>query len=171
MQFLTCSLAALVGHLKKEADFTHLRHTFPTASEAELLMRNGVYPYDYMDSMARFGETRLPSKEQFYNRLNDEHVSDADYAHAQRVWTTFECATMRDYHDLYLKADVLLLADIFEKFRVMSLDTYSLDPVHYYSLPRLSWEAAMRYSWVKLNLVVDIVMYPMMERVFAMVSL
>ena len=91
-------------------------------------------------------------------------MSDDDYAHAQRVWTTFECTTMRDYNDLYLKADVLLLADIFEKFRSMSLETYSLDPVHYYSLPGLSWDAALRHSGVKLDLIVDIAIYQMVEQ-------
>ena len=72
MQFLGCSLATLAGNLKKDTDFTHLRRTLPVAAEAELLMRKGVYPYDYMDSMARFEETRLPSKGQFYNQLNEE---------------------------------------------------------------------------------------------------
>ena len=91
-------------------------------------------------------------------------MSDDDYAHAQRVWTTFGCTTMRNYHDLYLKADVLLLADVFEKFRSMSLETYSLDPAHYYSLPGLSWDAALRHSDVKLDLIVDITMYQMVER-------
>ena len=63
---------------------------------------------------------------------------------------------MRDYHDLYLRTDVLLLADVFEKFRTMSRHSYGLDPVHYYSLPALSWDAALKFSGVKLDLIVDI---------------
>ena len=164
MQFLSCSLATLVENLKTETDFAHLRHAFPVAAEADLLVRKGVYPYDYMDSVARFEETSLPTKEHFYNQLNDEEVSDEDYAHAQRVWTTFKCATVREYHDLYLKTDVLLLADVFEKFRTMSLEAYSLDPAHYYSLPALSWDAALKCSRVELDLIVDIDMYQMVER-------
>ena len=72
MQFVSCSLATLAGNLKKGTDFTHLRRTFPVAAEAELLMRKGVYPYDYMDSIVSFEETRLPSKGQFYNQHNEE---------------------------------------------------------------------------------------------------
>ena len=71
---------------------------------------------------------------------------------------------MRDYHDLYLRTDVLLLADVFEKFRAMILQSYGLDPVHYYSLPGLSCDASLKFSDVKLDLIVDIDMYQMVER-------
>ena len=91
-------------------------------------------------------------------------MSDDDYAHAENVWRTFNCKTMRDYHDIYLRTDVLLLADVFEKFRTMCQQSYGLDPVHYYSLPGLSWDAALKYSDVKLDLIVDIDMYQMVER-------
>ena len=160
MQFLSCSLADLTKNLKDE-DFVNLRRAFPV--QYKLLSRKGVYPYDYMDGFERFEETRLPSKDRFYSRLNEEEIGEEDYAHAQRVWHSFGCTTMRDYHDLYLKADVLLLADIFEKFREMSLHSYGLDPVHYYSLPGLSWDAALKYSRVKLDLIVDIDMYQLVE--------
>jgi hypothetical protein len=161
MQFLSCSLAGLAKNMKDE-DFANLRCAFP--QNYELLSRKGVYPYDYMNTFERFKETRLPSKDDFYSRLNEEGIGEEDYAHAQRVWHTFHCVTMRDYHDLYLKADVLLLADIFEKFRTMSLCSYGLDPAHYYSLPGLSWDAALKYSGVKLDLIVDIDMYQLVER-------
>ena len=92
------------------------------------------------------------------------HISEEDYAHAENVWRSFGCTTMRDYHDLYLRTVVLLLADVFEKFRTMSLQSYGLDPVHYYSLPGLSWDAALKISKVKLELIVDIDMYQMVER-------
>ena len=114
--------------------------------------------------MERFSETMLPDKHHFYNRLNDEHISDEKYAHAQNIWNTFDCTTMRDYHDLYLKTDIFLLADIFENFREMCLKSYGLDPVHYYSLPGLSWDAALKYTEVELELINDIDMYQMVER-------
>ena len=70
-----------------------------------------------MDSFERFEEMELPPKNEFYSKLSDENISDSDYEHAQTVWKTFNCKTMGDYHDLYLKTDILILADVFENFR------------------------------------------------------
>ena len=86
-------------------------------------------------------KTQLPQKEEFYSHLNDEHVSDDDYQHAINVWSTFNCKSIRDYHDLYLKSDVLLLADVFENFRKTCLHHYKLDPAHSYTSPGLAWHA------------------------------
>ena len=91
-----------------------------------------------MDSMGRFDVTCLPGKESFYNKLNNKDISDKEYGHANQVWSKLGCETMKDYHDHYLKSDILLLADIFETFHKMALKTYKLDPVHYYSLPGFS---------------------------------
>ena len=92
-----------------------------------------------MNSMARFNDTELPPQSAFFSRLNGEPLSDADYQHALNVWDKFssqyETMTMRNYHDIYLKADVLLLVDVFEKFRHDSQTLYGLEPVRYYSLP------------------------------------
>ena len=116
-----------------------------------------------MKPMAQFDDPH-PEQSDFYNRLNGAPLSDADYDHAKNVWTTFECRTMRDYHDLYLLSDVLLLADVFEKFRRDSQVLYGLEPVHYYSLPGLSWDAMMKHSGVELELIRDIDMYQMVEK-------
>lgn len=94
----------------------------------DLLSRKGVYPYDYMDSIEKFDETKLPTKEAFYSRLNECYISDEDYELAKKVWKEFEMKTMGDYHDLYLKSDVLLLADVFEEFRRVCLKNYGPDP-------------------------------------------
>ena len=107
-------------------------------------MRKGVYPYDYVDNLDRLSETQLPPKEAFYSRLNKSHISDEDYSHAQKVWKDFSCKTMRDYHDLYLKSDVLLLADVFETFRDVCSMNYELDPAWYYTAPGLAWDAALK---------------------------
>ena len=72
--------------------------------------------------------------------------------------------TMSDYHDLYLKTDVLLLADIFEKFRNTCLDNYGLDPCHYYSSPGLSWDAMLKMTKIELELVSDIDMHLFVEK-------
>jgi hypothetical protein len=109
-----------------------------------LLTKKGVYPYDYMNSMERFDDSSLPSKKDFYSQLNDSDITDDNYSHAQKVWTLFNCKSMGDYHDLYLKTDVMILADVFENFRSTSLKNYGLDPVHYFTAPSLSWDGAFK---------------------------
>ena len=81
------------------------------------MSQKGVYPYDFMDSFENFDLTEPPTKEQFYSTLNDQHITNGEYDHARKVWKTFKIKTMGEYHDLYLKSDVLLLADVFENFR------------------------------------------------------
>ena len=92
-----------------------------------LLLRKGVYPYEYMDSWEKFDETTLPPKEAFYSNLNLEDISDEDYAHAQKVWDVFEINNLGEYHDLYVQSDTLLLADVFENFRDKCIEIYGLD--------------------------------------------
>ena len=111
--------------------------------DTDLLIRKGVYPYDYMDNFERFNETELPPIKEFYSRLNDSNVDVKDYEHAQKVWKHFDKKNMGEYHDLYLKTDVILLADIFENFRDVCLKNYKLDPAWYYTSPGLSWDALL----------------------------
>ena len=99
-----------------------------------LLLRKGVYPYEYMDNWERFNETSLPSKESFYSNLNMENIEDIDYRHGNNVFNKFKLNS-EDYHDLYVQSDTLLLADVFENFRDMCLKEYELDPAHFLSLP------------------------------------
>ena len=82
-----------------------------------LLLRKGVYPYEYMDSWEKFDETPLPDKEAFYSKLNEEGISNADYGHAQKVFKEFGLKNLGEYHDLYVQSDTLLLADVFQNFR------------------------------------------------------
>ena len=109
-----------------------------------LLLRKGVYPYEYMDSWERFNETSLPSKESFYSELNLEDINDKDYSHAQKVWDVFEIKNLGKYHDLYVQTDTSLLADIFEKFRNTCIEIYQLDPTHFLSAPWLTWQACLK---------------------------
>lgn len=83
-----------------------------------------MYSYDFMDDESKFDLTNLPAKEDCYNVLTDSSISDSDYAHAKRVWSTFDLKTMGQYLDLYIKADVVLLADVFQNFRNTSLEYY-----------------------------------------------
>ena len=104
-----------------------------------LLLRKGVYPYEYMDDLEKFNETSLPEKEDFYSHLNMKDITDADYAHTKRVCKDFEIKNLGEYHDLYVQSDTLLLADVFENFRNMRLETYELDPAKFLSAPGLAW--------------------------------
>ena len=104
----------------------------------EPLTRKGVYPYEHMTSWDRFEDTELPPTESFYSSLNMAAVSESDYQHAQRVWEEFEIRNIGDYHDLYLRTDVLLLVNVFEAFRDTCLRHYLLDPAHFYTAPGLA---------------------------------
>ena len=95
----------------------------------EPLKKKGVFPYEYMTGFDKLGANELPSKKHFYSKLNDESISDEQYGHAKNVWVGFQCKTMRDYHDLYLKTDVLLLADVMENYHNVCIKNYGLDPL------------------------------------------
>ena len=82
-----------------------------------ILLRKGVYPYEYMVEWNKFNEKVLPSKESFYDNLTLENITKTDYAHANDVFKKFNINNLGEYHDLYVRTDTLLLADIFENFR------------------------------------------------------
>ena len=158
LQFMPHSLNALTKNL---SEFPHLHKLFGDVRSIEessfpLLTQKGYYPYSYMDSFKKFEETALPPKEAFFNDLDQESITDEAYARAQQVWEKMGCETMGDYHDVYLLTDVLLLADVFENFRSICLETYNLDPAHYYTAPGLAWDAALKYTQVKLDTLTDI---------------
>ena len=121
----------------------------------KLLLRKGVYPYEYMDSWKRFNETELPSKDKFYSTLNLEDISDDDYAHAINVWNTFNINNLAEYHDLFVKLDTALLGDIFENFRDKHIETDKLEPAYFLTTPGLSGWACLKKTGVKLELLTD----------------
>ena len=167
LQFLACSLERLVECLLRAGrdKFVQLRREFPALNDTDfaVLMRKGIYPYDYMNSAERLEESRLPARECFANRLRQEECSTADYEHAVNVWRTFGCNKFLDYHNLYLKCDVLLLADIFESFRTISMQNYELDPAHFVSAPHLSWEAMLKMTKCKQELLTDAAMFTLLH--------
>ena len=152
--FMSSGLTSLVGNLDKKKDIK-ITNKFYEGKSLDLLLRKGVYPYDYMSGFDKLSETKLPVFEDFYSKLNGENISKEDYKHAQNVWDHFDCKTMRNYHDLYLKSDVLLLADVFENFKVICMKNYNLDPVHYYTSPGLAWDACLKKTDIKLELLTD----------------
>ena len=163
-KFMASSLGGLVDNLKKSGldKFVYLEKEFK--EKFELLTQKGIYPYDYMNSFEKFSETQLPPKKDFYSKLNDCGVSEEEYEHTKIIWKEFELKNLGEYHDLYLKTDVLLLADVFEEFRNICMENYSLDPAWYYTSPGLSWDALLKHSKVKLELLTDPDMLLMFEK-------
>ena len=129
-----------------------------------LMSQKGVYPYDHMDSFEKFDQMELPTKDQFYSILNDQHITNDEYNHAKKVWKTFNIKIMGEYHDLYLKSNMLLLADVFKSFRKTCLQYYKLDPCHYFMSPGLSWDAMLKMTNIKLELMTDIDMFQFIEK-------
>ena len=152
---MATSLDNLVNNLPKDV-FNNVKKHY-AEDKLSLLTRKGVYPYEYMDTLEKLKETKLPSREAFYSRLNGVGINDEDYEHAQKVWETFEMKNLEDYHNLYNQVDVLLLADVFENFRNICIKNYKLDPAHYYY-------AALKVTEVKLELLSDIDMLLMVEK-------
>ena len=128
-----------------------------------LLLRKGVYPYEYADTWEKFSEISLPSKEDFHSNLNMEDISNIDYRHANNVFKVFQLENLGDYHDLYVQSDTLLLADVFNNFRDMCLKEYELDPAHFLLLPRLAWQACLKKTNIELELLTDYDMLLMVE--------
>ena len=103
-----------------------------------LLLRKGVYPYEYIDSWEIFNETSLPDEEAFYSNLNIEDITDVDYRHAKRVFKNLSNKNLDDYHHLCVQSDILLLADVFKNFRNMCIKVYELDSAHSLPAPGLA---------------------------------
>ena len=128
----------------KERSFNTYKFSNHDNNKFILLLQNGVYPYEYMDDWEKINETSLPEKEDFYSYLNMEDITDADYAHAKRVCKDLEIKNLREYHDLYIQSDTLLLAEVFENFRNVFLEIYELNPTKFLSAPGLAWQAVLK---------------------------
>lgn len=161
-RFMPTSLEKLAKNLHPD-EFFNIRQNF-NSDQIPLLIRKGIFPYDYIDSFDKLKETCLPSKECFYNRLNEEDISQTDYCHARNVWNTFHLKTLGEYSDLYIKTDVLLLTDIFMNFRKVCMKTYHLDPAWYFTSPGLSWDAMLKITGVEIELFKDYEMLMFVEK-------
>ena len=162
-KFMSSSLDSLTKNLVRGGkklfgfeDYSELKY--------HLLTRKGVYPYEYINSWDRFNETQLPPISAVYSDLNMSSISEEDYQHAQRVWKEFGIRNLGDYHDLYLRTDVVLLANVFEAFRDTCLRHYTLDSAHIYPSPGLAWRACLKRTGIKLELLTDPDMLLMFER-------
>ena len=161
-QFMSSSLDKLVSNLPKD-DLICTSEVFK-GKRLTLMSQKGVYPYDFMDRFQKFNQTELPTKDQFYSILNDQHITDDEYDHANKVWNTFKIKTMGEYHDLYIGSDVLLLTNVFENFRKTCMQYYKLDPCHYFTSPGLSWDAMLKMTNIRLELMTDIDMFQFIEK-------
>ena len=117
-----------------------------------------------MDSWQRFDETSLPDKEAFYSNLNMEGITDVDYRHGKTVFEYLIKNNLGDYHYLYVQNDTLLVADVFENFINMCIKVYELDPAHFLSAPGLAWQACLKKTEVKLELLTGVDMLLMVEK-------
>lgn len=154
-KFMASSIDNLAKNLEAN-QFLEIQKHFPNPNQCNLITRKGVFPYDFLDSYEKLNYPCLPPPPNFYNKLTESNITDEQYTHALKVWSEFNCNNLGDYSDLYLKSDVLLLADIFENFRNICINTYDLDPAHYYTSPGLSWDAMMKYTKVEMELLTDI---------------
>jgi hypothetical protein len=160
-QFMSSLLEILTENLKKTGK--HTVKYFPKKI-LNLVTRKGVCLYDYIDDFSIFNETALHSICEFYSELNGSHISQTDYGHTQNIWRKFNCKTLRDYLRIYLKVDVLTQADVFETFRDVCMKKYSLDPLHYYTVPGLAWDALFKYTVHLQELMIDPDMYLFCEQ-------
>ena len=158
MQFMNSSLDKLVKNLN-DKDFKYLSEEF-SGEQLKLVKEKGIYPDEYMNSFKKFSEDELPDKSKFFSSLKDRGVNEK----AINVWKVFKIKHLGEYHDLYLKTDVLLLVYVFAKFVETCLNYYRLDPCHYYGSPGLSSDAMLKMNRIKLELISDVDMHLFIEK-------
>ena len=162
LKFMSSSLGVLVSNLPKDGFKNLLK--FYSEEQAEILKQKGFYPYEYMDEVEKFNDTKLPPRKAFYSKLTSRGITKRDYKHAWNVWISFNMKTFKEYHELYNITDVLLLADVFENFWDLCLKIYGLDPVYYFTAPGLAWDACLKMTNIQLELLSDVNMLLMFEK-------
>ena len=160
---MSSSLDSLVNNLARGGNEFFGFYEY-SKNQYKLLIKKGIYPYEYMTDWDKFKEMKLPPREAFCSKLNMTGVKDEDYEHSNRVWKEFGLKDLGEYHDPYLKMDVILLANVFEAFRKVCLKNYGLDPAHFYTAPRLAWKACIKKTRIRLELLLDPDMLLMFER-------
>ena len=160
MEFKNFCLNKLVKNLSDE-DLKQLLEELGS-KYLKILKQKGAYPYEYMNNFKQFNEDKLPARKYFFSstkkgkidndgKISDGHISIEDYLMCEKIWNKFKMKNMGDYHDHYLKKDVLLLADVFEKFISTCLKYYELDPSHYFSSSGLTWDAMLKMTRIDFD--------------------
>lgn len=164
-RFMPSSLEKLASYLN---DFKIVDEEFEKDgyTDTATLKQKGVFPYEYVTNLDKLQEKNLPGISHFFSKLTNSGIGIEEYEHAQKVWDMYVGGgTLGDYSDIYLKTDVLLLADVFESFRETCIKAYGgLDPAHYYTSPGLSWDAMLKHTNINLHLLTDIDMLLFVER-------
>ena len=137
-QFAREGLGKLAENMRDE-DLVYTQKAFPDPEQFQMMRKKGIFPYDLItsaDMIKSKTPINFPTREQFYNSLTDESITEKQWQHGRNVFERY-CPnrTLEEYHDLYLRCDVLLLADFFEKYRETCLTNYGLDSAHYFSAP------------------------------------
>lgn len=166
LSFLNDSLDKLTATLvKSDHDFPIMKKWLPDKEKRDLMMRKGVYPYEYVTSMDKVVNTRsLPPKEAFYSRLSGSHITDGDYAHAKRVWDVFGCRNLADYTRLYCQADTIQLCEAVLNLRERVMATYGVDMCHYLSLPMMSKDIMLKFTNCEIDFIRDLEMLHLIRR-------
>ena len=162
MLFMNSSLDKLVKNLISE-DFKYLSEIY-SGEKLELVKKKEIYSYEYFKSFKKFKESKLPDIDKFFSSLRDCGISEKENQRALDVWEVSEILNLGQYHDLYLKTDVLLLCDVFEKFINVCLKYYGIDPCHYFSSPRLSWDAMLKMAGIQLEKINNIDVHLCLEK-------
>ncbi|XP_054281315.1 uncharacterized protein LOC128998984 [Macrosteles quadrilineatus] len=162
-RFLSFSLDKLSSFLSDNKKALSRKY-FPEDETFNLITTKGFLPYDYLSSLSKLEETSLPPMESFYSILTDEDINPQNYEQAKSIWRVFECKTLKDYVMIYQMCDILLLADVFEDFRSMSMREFQLDPLYYVSTPGLTFDAMLRYTNVTIDLLTDLEMVKFVQR-------
>jgi hypothetical protein len=152
-RFISSSLDSLAKNLTDDKLVNVWKHF--ADYNLDLLKRKGVICYYYLNNTEKLKQTNLPPRKYFRSKSYKANISKKEYRHAQKLWKEFQCKTLEEYIDLYLKLDVMFLADVFQVFRNVCTGAYNLDPAWYYTAPVLSWGAAFRFTKVELDLIQD----------------
>ncbi|VVC33624.1 Ribonuclease H-like domain [Cinara cedri] len=162
-KFLSSSLDKLASTLEKE-QCKHLSRFIENKEQSDLVKRKLAYSYEYMDSPKKYNETSLPPMEKFFSSLTGKHITFDSYENAQKIWASFKIKNLREFTILYNTLDVLLLSDIMENYREVSLGDFKLDPAHYFTTPGFAWGAMLKKTSIKLELITDIDMHLLFEQ-------
>lgn len=153
-RFLGTSLDNLAKSLKDD-ELQILRQYYPNEEDFKLMRYKGAIPYSFYKTHEDFNNMQL-LKEQFYDQLKNEYVKDEIYDTTLKIWNHFKIQNHGQLVDLYLKSDVLLLSDIFERFRDVNMKYFEVDPCHCYSAPGLTWNCGLKFTGIKMDLIKEV---------------